>query len=117
MDIDRQPTAKIYGAYYNAHTTLSVIGIGPEITVYSKANLFASACIGATQLSIEGPRDSWSSRVGFAGELAIGNEVWISEHWGVGMAAQVAYSQNKNPGENATFNTFWYGAALSMTWN
>jgi hypothetical protein len=45
-------------------------------------------------------------------------EWWVSDNWGIGFNAQYAHGSNEDQGTNpATFNTNYFGAAFSASFN
>jgi hypothetical protein len=103
-----------------SNASLALYGIGPEFTYYwMPSNIYFSATIALTQMSLTANGNSNSSQVGLGSRLAVGKEWWVSDHWGLGLAGHVSSSWNQDSGSvSAPMLTTWALAlAFSATYN
>ena len=55
---------------------------------------------------------------GFGAKLAVGKEWWVSDHWGLGLAAEAVLAITPDSGTNPpTWTTFGGGLTFSATYN
>jgi hypothetical protein len=100
-------------------TTSGLVGIGPQLTYYfMPLNLYVSGTLAITRLvtktnGVEGKTD-----VGLGARFAAGKEWWVSDNWGLGVAAHLGLSSNKDQGPDAPrIGTWTSGIAFSATYN
>jgi len=104
------------------NSDVTVVGFGPTIR-YTFApeslNLYLQATPSFTQVTTKLNGNEGESRIGFGARLAIGKEWWMGySQWGIGVAAHLVLSTNKDKGTNApTWNTTGAGIDFSATWN
>jgi opacity protein-like surface antigen len=67
--------------------TYSVSAFGAGLTYYTDSNFYVSPSIGLATASIEFDNVTVESDTGFAVDLTIGKEWWVSDKWGLGVAA------------------------------
>jgi len=104
----------------NNNSTMALSAIGMNVTHYfMPVNVFLSLTPSATVLSIDnGSGTVGRTEVGFGAKLALGKEWWVSDHWGIGLAAQGFFAINRDQGTDApTWSTFGGGLVLSATYN
>jgi hypothetical protein len=102
----------------NANTSFTVVGLGPEYTVYSQRNFYFSISPSVSRLSLEGNGVTSDSDWGFGLRTAVGKEWWVSANWGLGIVAQFSLSVNKDNGASSpTWTTFGATLAFSATYN
>jgi len=114
------PSLSTGGASAATRGTLALTGFGLNATHYfTPANVYVSLSPSATVLSMRsGDGDaSASTHVGFGGRLDVGKEWWVGDHWGVGVAAQLALAVNKDKGGGPTWTTVGGAVVLSATYN
>ena len=103
------------------NSSVTLWGIGPEATYYIQpANLYVSGTVGITKMSISTNNVSASTDWGFGFRTAVGKEWWATDHWGLGVAANITFSTNPDPAANGTkptLSTWTFGAAFSATYN
>jgi hypothetical protein len=103
-----------------SNTSLNLYGIGPEFTYYwMPSNIYFSATIALTRMSVTVNGNSNNSNVGFGSRLAVGKEWWVSDHWGLGLAGHVSSSWNQDSGSGSppTLSTWALAVAFSATYN
>jgi len=102
----------------NVSATLTYIAIGPEYTTYSKSNYYFSVSPALTRGSISSNNTTTDTNWGFGLRTALGKEWWVSDHWGLGLAAQVSFTVNQDSGTNPPAWTGWGATiAFSATYN
>jgi hypothetical protein len=115
------PSVSVGGQSANStDTTLTELGIGGQLTYYFSSNFYLSASIGASKLSVQTSSKTTNADTGVAGRLALGYEWWISDHWGLGFAANATAAANPDPTESGTSNTLTttaFALVLSATYN
>ncbi|HUM10550.1 MAG TPA: hypothetical protein VLT82_06325 [Myxococcaceae bacterium] len=96
-------------------------GAGLNVTHYfMPANVFVSLTPSFTALIIDnGLGFVERTKTGFGGKLAVGKEWWVSDHWGLGVAAEGFFAVNKDNGSGSTgsWTTFGGGLVFSATYN
>ena len=85
------------------------------------ANVYVSGAIGASILSIKNNNKTNETDSGFGINLLVGKEWWVSQDWGVGVAAQLMFSRVSDKSENSStktdFDTVSGGVLLTGTYN
>jgi outer membrane protein with beta-barrel domain len=103
--------------------SLVLWGIGPELTYYfAPSNVYVTGTLAATRLSFTVDRMTADTKWGVGARLAVGKEWWVSDHWGLGVAAHITLSSNEDSGAAAggstpTLTTWAAGVAFSATYN
>jgi hypothetical protein len=98
------------------NTTSSLVGFGPQLTYYvMPTNLYVSGTLAFTRMTSDEDGVEGRSDGGVGGRLALGKEWWVSDNWGLGLAAHLDLSTNKN-GEGRV-GTWGTGVAFSATYN
>jgi hypothetical protein len=99
--------------------TVAMVALGPELTWYlMPANVYLSATVALTKVTLEVNGSSADTQAGFGAQLGIGKEWWVSSHWGLGLVGHASFSSNKDQGTNAsTISTLGFGLAFSATYN
>ena len=82
---------------------------------FMPANVYVSIAPGVTRLMFVTADVGVSSDWGPGGKLAIGKEWWVGDHWGLGIAAELQVSFNKQAGDPRT--TLAPGLTFSATFN
>jgi hypothetical protein len=95
---------------------LLVYGYALAIVHYfMPANVYVSIAPGVSRLMFVTADVGVSSDWGPGGKLAIGKEWWVGDHWGLGIAAELLVSFNKQGGDPRT--TLAPGLTFSATFN
>ena len=117
------PTIKIsYGGVtnsYSSSTSAALVGYGVLLNWYLQpSNLYIAVTPSFTRLVSDDGTNTATSEWGFGVRGAFGKEWWVSDHWGLGLAASLALSSNKDQGTGApTFGTASFGLTFSATYN
>ena len=116
------PKFKIGGQTFEAigDTSLTMAGLGPGVTYYfMPINLYASATIAASFLSLQHGGASGSAKPGFGTNIMVGKEWWVSDNWGIGLAGQFLFQKNSDtgPGADISWTSLGGGLAFSATYN
>lgn len=112
------PTAELGGQSYetNDSTQLSFNTIGPGVAYYfGPSSFFVSGTLGlaAAELDAGGHR---ATANGFGFRLGVGKEWWVSDQWGIGLAAN--YSQASVTDDvDAEFTSRAFGLSFSATYH
>ena len=121
--IASSPTVKVtYGGSTLSGTSdgsAGLVGYGVLLNWYLQpSNLYLAVTPSFTKLvSSDGTTNS-TSEWGFGARLAAGKEWWVSDHWGIGLAASLALSSNKDTGSGApTWGSAAFGLTCSATYN
>jgi hypothetical protein len=97
--------------------------LGPALTYYfMPANVYLTAAIGLSWLArgFERTDEVTSTGVGFGTNLDVGKEWWVSDNWGLGLAARFWYSHvsDRNvENRDVTYNLFGGSILFSATYN
>lgn len=100
-------------------TTLSFSDFGIGLCYYfMPINIYISADAAAVQGTIKTGGTSGETDTGAAFTLSIGKEWWISDNWGLGVAAIFSAASMDDKGEDAgTVNHRFIGIAFTATFN
>jgi len=67
-----------------------VVGIGPGVAYYFPSNLYVSATLAASRLTVQqGGMDVAHTDTGFGVSAMVGKEWWVTQKWGVGVGGQL----------------------------
>jgi hypothetical protein len=80
---------------------------------FGNSNAYLTASAGAAQLTIDLGGDEESSDTGFAAEIGLGKEWWVSSKWGLG--AQVSGAYHTIPPGDADENFSGMSFAVKFT--
>jgi hypothetical protein len=104
-----------------SNASLTMIGIGPELTYYFMPNnVYLSGTVALTRMTFNSNGNDASTDWGLGSRVTLGKEWWVSNHWGLGLSGHVSYSANNDPAANGSGNLMssWaFGAAFSATYN
>jgi len=103
-----------------ANSTLTMVGIGPELTYYFMPNnVYVSGTVALSRMTVSSNGNDQSSDWGLGSRVTLGKEWWVSNHWGLGLSGHISYSANNDPtAPNGTLMSSWaFGAAFSATYN
>jgi hypothetical protein len=96
--------------------TLFVYGYSLAVVHYfMPANVYLSFAPGITRLTFETGNTAVSTDWGAGAKLAVGKEWWVGDHWGLGVAAEVFLTFNKDGGASRT--TIAPGLTFTATFN
>ena len=100
-------------------TAMALVGFGLNLTYYfMPANVYLSVSPSLTSVSLTGNGTSGSTESGFGMKIGVGKEWSVGDHWGLGLAGQFFFSNNKDKGTNPpTWSTLAGGLAFSATYN
>jgi len=100
-------------------SSVQLMGVGLNVTHYfMPANIYISFSPSAVLLSGNDGHGSYGqTALGFGGRASVGKEWWVSDHWGFGLAVELAVGVNKDQGGVPTWTTFSGGLAFTATYN
>lgn len=98
--------------------TLSLNGVGAGLTYYfGDSNFYLTGSAGAGQITLEFEGESNDTDWGVVLEASLGKEWWVSDRWGLGVAAGLGY-HSVSPGEgNENFKGTSFSVRFSATFN
>ncbi len=89
--------------------SLNVVGGG--ITYYfMPINIYVSGSAGAATLSYDGPSGSGETDYGYAADVTVGKEWWVSDGWALGVAG--GFSYHSIPDED--MDSDWTGTSVAV---
>ena len=102
--------------------TVGNLGLGPELTLYLlPSNVYVSSAVGLTWFLLSSSSNSQTSKTGLGARVTVGKEWWLSQTWGLGVAAACGFSANKLPipqtDSSRGFQTWNLGLVASLTYN
>ena len=99
--------------------TLSLGGIGVGITNYfMPSNFYISATLGFASLELDIDNlGNAESDTGFAGEISLGKEWWVSNNWGLGIAGVFGFHSIPDSDVDENFKGANVGVLFSATFN
>jgi hypothetical protein len=123
------PDVKFDGTLVGTGTgdsSADIVAIGPGVAYYIEpANVFLSGTLLLAKLTVNDSNGNKTgeSDWGFGIEGQVGKEWWVSDHWGLGAAAQILVSAMKDKealvagGEIPTWTATSFSLAFSATYN
>lgn len=121
--IASKPTVTLKGGGLDLSATADadagLVGYGVFLNWYfMPSNMYLAVTPSLTRLVSTDGTDTATSDWGFGVRGAFGKEWWVSDNWGLGLAASLALSSNKDSGAGApTIGTFCIGLSFSATYN
>jgi len=115
-----EPDVKLNGQDLGtaSDATQTLAGLGLNLTYYfMPINIYVSATPSIGFLSVEEGGSELDTDSGFAMRLAVGKEWWVSDNWGIGLNVQYAFGSNDLTDTTSSFDSSWFGAAFSATYN
>jgi hypothetical protein len=119
-----EPTVSMSGGGFDFSGTATdgsagLVGYGVLLNWYfMPGNWYAAVTPSLTRIVTSDGTSDFTSEWGFGVRGAFGKEWWVSDHWGLGLAASLALSSNKDAGTDPpTFTTFCAGLTFSATYN
>ena len=123
ISIVSDPKNTLPGATPTGGTTLTFATVGPGINYYFMPNNFyLSGMLLITRLTVaDNNNNVGSTAAGFGAKLSAGKEWWVSDHWGMGIAAQLTLGtnpdQDSGTGNTPTWTTITPALAFSASFN
>jgi hypothetical protein len=112
------------GTFDTSGASLSIVGIGPNLTVYlapSWANVYLSVTpsLTWTRADLNLATYDIETRAGLGLRFAVGKEWWIGRSpWGLGLSGHVLLSGNRETGRfDSDWGTVGAGINFSVSWN
>ena len=104
-----------------ADAELTIANVGLGMTYYiMPANFYLSGSLGLATANLETDYGDFDTDLGYGVNVALGKEWWVSDNWGLGVAAHCTISSipDKNLiGEVSYLNTASIGILFSATFN
>ena len=104
----------------DAEVTISNLGIG-STHYFMPMNVYFSSSFALAKGTVESEGEELVTDNGIGIYLAIGKEWWVSDNWGLGVAAQLSSTvlpdKNLNTGEELDLTTHSVGILFSATFN
>jgi hypothetical protein len=107
--------------------SLTGVVFGPALTYYfMPANIYLTLALGISALVLDTERmEARGSDVGFGSNLDIGKEWWVSDNWGLGIAARFWFTSVSDTVDNdmddvvedVTYNMSGFAVLFSATYN
>ncbi len=93
-----------------------LVNMGPELTWYfMPINIYVSATPALARLSLySGGAERSETDFGFGANLAAARELWVSDHWGLGISVQAVFATTPEKAPSSARWTTW-GATLAMS--
>lgn len=103
-------------------TEVDILGFGPGIAYYfMPLNLYLSGTLLLQQVQLSDTNDSSNSvaltKTGLGCSLMVGKEWWVSEDWGIGVAAQLLFGSAKDRYADAHWTSRGVAIMFSSTYN
>lgn len=101
-----------------SETSVGLVGYGVLLNWYfMPSNLYVGVTPSFTKLVLDDGTGSSSSEWGFGVRGAFGKEWWVSDHWGLGLAATIGLASNKSGDGGPSFGSAAFGLNFSATYN
>jgi hypothetical protein len=99
-------------------TSLTMVTFGGGFTYYlGPSNVYLTASAGAAKLSLDLEGESSDSDTGFAFDVGIGKEWWVSDRWGLGVSATAGYHSIPPGDAESHFKGPSFAVRFSATFN
>jgi hypothetical protein len=103
-------------------TEVDILGFGPGVAYYfMPLNLYLSGTLLIQQVQLSNTNDSGNSvaltKTGIGCSLMVGKEWWVSDDWGLGVAAQLLLGSAKDPYSDAHWTSRGVAIMFSSTYN
>jgi hypothetical protein len=103
------------------NASLTAVMFGPALTYYfMPANIYLTLALGLSWLTADTDQsDARSSDIGFGSNFDVGKEWWVSDNWGLGLAARFWYTHvnDSESSGDSTFNMLGFSLLFSATYN
>ena len=117
------PNVSLHGDDVSEIDDASLTGImfGPALTYYfMPANIYLTLALGMSWLTEDtNQADARDTDVGFGSNLDIGKEWWVSDNWGLGIAARFWFTHLTDTvgGDDFTYDLLGFAVFFSATYN
>jgi hypothetical protein len=99
-------------------SSVSLYGLGVGVTYWiMPANVYLAGAVGLGQASINVEGTTFEADWGFALNALVGKEFWVGEEWGIGVAAQLIWSNVPTDIEPAEAGYIAFNVLFSATFN
>jgi hypothetical protein len=113
------PDIEVNGTPYgSASGTTTLVGIGPGVAYYfDPYNVYISGTVAAMQFQADDSNgvNQYRSETGFGFQGMVGKEWWVSQDWGIGLAAEVLAAGGMKDKNDPTIK--WGGTAFSLVFS
>ena len=93
-------------------------GVGAGVTYwFMPVNLYLTGTLGIGTLRVDGGGNSDTSDAGFALEMALGKEWFVSDRWGLGIGAGFTYHAIPDGGIDESWSGTSFTLRFSATFN
>jgi hypothetical protein len=104
-------TISTMGQDYSA----GVVGFGPGVAYYFPSNFFVGGTLAVSRLTVQqNNQEVAHSGNGFGVSGMVGREWWVSENWGLGLAAQLYVGSIPDNGGSSGSSTTWTTAGAML---
>ncbi len=84
---------------------------------FTPSNTYLSLSLDLARITADTDEGSGSSEIGYGFTFTAGQERWVSADWGIGLAAILSYSRMKDEGLPNHISNYFFGIALTATYN
>src|SRR5262249_37669586 len=104
----------------DANASVGGVFVGPAFTYYfMPVNIYLTGAVGISWIrAVNGSSNEYTSNIGLGLNADIGKEWWISDDWGLGMAARFwfTHATDKDSGLDIKFDMTGVGALFTATY-
>jgi hypothetical protein len=112
------PEISLYGSSETLVSNVSLESIGVGLTYYiMPINTYISGSIGAAGLTFDKGYTRGETDMGPAIDLTMGKEWWVSDSWGLGVAAGFGYHSVPERGEEGDWTGWSLGIRFTSSYN
>jgi hypothetical protein len=120
--IASDPDLKLGGVSYGAvkGASVALVGYGVLVNWYLQpSNFYLALTPALTRVTLNDGTTIWGTQWGLGLRATAGKEWWVSDHWGLGLAASFAVSSNKDSAETGapTWGSAAFNLIFSATYN
>lgn len=120
--VPQEPTVKIGGKEIGeSKAEITIMGVGPGVTYYvMPINVYIGAAVGGAKVQVKTSGVEAETDWGWGVNLVAGKEWWVSDNWGLGVAAQVLHTSvpdKGSDGKTADLSTTAGGVLFTATYN
>lgn len=116
--IVENPDVEFGGQVEVANADLDMAAIGGGLTYYfMPINIYVSGSFGIATLTVDGPEGEEETDTGFATDLTLGKEWWVSDRWGLGVSGGFGYNNIPEEGFAERWSGVSFAFRFSATFN
>lgn len=100
------------------NTSITLVGIGAGVTYWiMPANIYVAGAVGLAKATIDVEGQTFDADWGLGLDILVGKEFWVGAEWGVGVAAQLIWSNVPTVTDASSASWLAFNILFSATYN